>query len=608
MKREVAWRAALAVASLAGFLAGGASAQAPSAPVDTSRQSATAQTQPFSLTQNAVGYTAENLRFALGPATYVAPRAEIRGSDLTRDQLAAILDPASGVPLAERIARLSAAEIVVPELRTETGAAMGRQVATYRDIRLTGVAAGRIAGASAAAGSFEGATPDGPSRGTFARTDMADVDLGLMARLLAPSSTPNPALARLYGSASIEGLTSEGPKGARTRVARLSVREVSARQTPAGWLATAEAFAGTTDLNKASPEARTRVVGALADLFEAFEIGAVEATGIEFSDASGKDAAGRIGRISYEKGSGGSEVRLEGLDAGGEDGRVRMAAFSMGGISVAPVLSAARELAGKPGDLTPADLRRLVPLVRSVRSSGIEVDTKGDPKRKEAPMRFALGAVEMQAEKPVENVPTDIRFALRNLSVPIEAAAKDENARQLVGLGYRQLDASMALDLGWNEPGQELVIRELSAEGAGMGSILVRGVVGNVSRDVFNPDPALSAIAATGATAKSLDVLVTNGGLLERLLAREAERKKRPVDDLRREYGMTAAVGIPVMLGNAAAAKALGQAVARFIAKPGRLSLQARTLDPAGLGVADFVGATDPLSLLDRIELKAAAE
>jgi hypothetical protein len=71
---------------------------------------------------------------------------------------------------------------------------------------------------------------------------------------------------------------------------------------------------------------------------------------------------------------------------------------------------------------------------------------------------------------------------------------------------------------------------------------------------------------------------------------------------------MTAAVGIPVMLGNSAAAKALGQAVARFVAKPGRLSVEARARDAGGLGVADFAGAPDPVALLDKVDLKATAD
>ncbi len=563
---------------------------------------------PFALVQNAVGYTASNLRFSVGPTTYTVPTAEIRGSSLSRDELASLIDPASNVPLADRITRLAASEIIIPEMRAETTVAAGRQAATYRDIRLANVGSGRIANASAASGSFEGSGPDGPTRGTFARTEMSDVDFGLMTAILnGGSETARSEFRRIYGSISIEGMATEGPKGARTRIARLAGRDFKAKPMAQGWLAALGSLPAETDLNKASPADRSRVVTALADMLDSFEVGSLEATGIEFTDKGGKDATGRISRIGYSGTPAGSEFRIEGLDVGGEDGRVRIANFSIGGIALGPMLQAGRELAGKP-ELTASDMRRLVPIIASVRLSGIEVDTKGDPKTGEAPMQVSLGVVELLADKPVESIPTDLRLNVRNLSVPIAAAAKDDTAKQLVGLGYDRIDASMTANFGWNEPGQELVIRELSAQGTGMGSVGVRGVIGNVTRDVFNPDQALAAVAWMGATARSLDIVVQNNGLFERLLTRQAADKKRSPDDLRREYGMTAAVGIPVMLGNSAGAKALGQAVARFVAKPGRLTIEARTLDSAGLGVADFAGAPDPMALLDKVEIKATAD
>ena len=565
---------------------------------------------PFTLTQNSGGYTASNLRFAIGPTTYVVPSAEIRGTSLSQDELATLLDPNSVVTATDRIARLAASEIVIGEMRADTNVATGRQTAVYRDIRVSGIGSGRIASVVAASGSFEGSGPEGPSRGTFARTEMSDLDLGLMMALLngagSGSSTAEPR--RIYGSFSIEGIATEGPKSARARIARLAGRDFKARPMAQGWIAAMNALPATTDLNKASPNERSRVVTALADMLDSFEIGSMEATGIEFSDTGGKDASGRISRIGYSGASSGGEFRIEGIDLGGVDGRVRIANFSLGGVSFGSALKAARELAGKTSDLTPGEIRSLVPTIGAIRLSGIEVDTKADPKSGSAPMQVALGSLELFADKPVEGIPTDLRLNVRNLSVPIAAAAKDDTAKQLVGLGYDKIETSMTAALAWNEPGQELVIRELSVEGAGMGSVRVRGVLGNVPKDAFSADEAIAAIAWVGATARSLDIAVQNTGLFERLLARQAADKKKSVDDLRREYGMAAAVGIPVMLGNSAAAKALGQAVARFVAKPGRLTIEARTRDGSGLGFADFAASPDPTALLDKIDLSATAE
>jgi hypothetical protein len=573
----------------------------------TSGQPGANRPAPFSITQNAVGYTASNIRFSIGPSAYIIPSAEIRGTTLSREDLANLLDPGSAVPLPDRVARLAASEIVIPEMRAETTAGAVRQSAVYRDVRVLQIGAGRAASAASGGGSFDGTSAEGPSRGTFARMEISDIDLGLMVALLEPQPDAPPAeLRRVYGAFSLEGLTTEGPKGARSRIARMAGRDFRAKPTREGWIATANAFAGSTDLNKASPAERGRVVAAMLDLFEAFEIGSIEATGIEFSDAGGKDAAGRIGRIAYESGARGGEFRIEALEAGGDDGRVRIASFSVGGISLAPMLASARDLAGK-AEIGAAEMRRLIPIVGSVRLTGLDVSTKGNPKTREAPTQASAGLFELLADKPVEGIPTELRLNLRDLSVPI-AGTKDEQAKQLLALGYNRIEASLTADLGWNEAAQELVVRELSAQGAGMGNLVLRGVVGNLSREAFSGDEALAAIAWTGATARSLDIVVRNGGLLERVLGQQAAAKKRSIDDMRREYGMAAVVAIPVMLGNSPASKALGQAVARFVAKPGTLTVQLRTRDPAGLGVADFIGAPDPTSIIEKVEINATAE
>jgi hypothetical protein len=175
-------------------------------------------------------------------------------------------------------------------------------------------------------------------------------------------------------------------------------------------------------------------------------------------------------------------------------------------------------------------------------------------------------------------------------------------------MGYGKLDLSLVTAASWNEPGNELVVREVSVRGTEMGSAVLRGVLANVGRDVFNPDSAVAAVALMGATARNLHVTIENKGLFERVIVQEAKKQKKSPEDLRREYGMAAAVAVPAVLGNSSSAKAVGQAVARFVARPGRLTISATTKDPAGLGLADFVATPEPAALLDKLEITATAE
>jgi hypothetical protein len=105
-----------------------------------------------------------------------------------------------------------------------------------------------------------------------------------------------------------------------------------------------------------------------------------------------------------------------------------------------------------------------------------------------------------------------------------------------------------------------------------------------------------------------LHLTLENKGLFERVIASESRKAKKSPEELRREYGMAAAIAVPAMLGNAPAAKTLGQAVARFVAKPGRLTISMTAKDPAGLGIADLAATPEPAAILDKLEITATAE
>jgi hypothetical protein len=160
----------------------------------------------------------------------------------------------------------------------------------------------------------------------------------------------------------------------------------------------------------------------------------------------------------------------------------------------------------------------------------------------------------------------------------------------------------------WNEPGNEFVLREMSVSGAQMGSANLRATFGGVTKDVFNPDHAVALVALFGATVKNAQLTIENGGLFEKLLEQEARKQSKSVDDLRKEFGIVAAVGVPAMLGNSANAKTIGQAVARFVAKPGKLMTSARAKDSAGLGIADLGSIGQPGAILEKLEVTATAE
>ena len=82
-------------------------------------------------------------------------------------------------------------------------------------------------------------------------------------------------------------------------------------------------------------------------------------------------------------------------------------------------------MAAKPSEeLTAADMRRLIPTIGEFRVSGIEfLADSGAAHRDEGVKGFTIGSIELKADKPIENIPTDMRLAVRNVGVALDPAS-----------------------------------------------------------------------------------------------------------------------------------------------------------------------------------------
>src|SRR4051812_30596112 len=561
------------------------------------------------VTQAADGLIVENARFRLGPVSYLVPRAELRGTSLSAAELSALLNPASPEPIGPRIARLAAAEIIVPQVTAEQRLGEHRQTTTYRDVVLTDVGEGRIRSGRAGAASFE-ASGSGTSRGGFSHLTLSDLDLAASVALLTERAGPGPAaLKKLYGSFSLEGINLTDASGSNTRIARISARDLSARPTAEGLASTMDILGGgPLPLTDTKPDERRRMLSALADLLGAFEIGSLEASGIEVQDPKNPDGAARVARIGFV-GSAGSagEFQLDGLEAGSESGQVRIGSIAIGGIALKPILDGLRAMAGGPDEISPADMRRFVPATAMLRIVGLAFDPQKTGKGADPAGSFSVGTIEIGAAKPVEGLPSDMRLALSEVSLAT-GTAEDGPLNDLAGLGYDKVNLSLGAAANWQEARQEIAIRDVSIRAPGLGSATMAGTLGHVSRDVFSPDATMAVVALAGTTAQSLDLTLQDDGLFDRVIAREAGRKNRSPEELRRDYGVAAAIGVPAMLGNVAGARVLGNVIARFIARPGRLVIHLEAKDGAGIGLADLSSGADPAAILDRLEVAATAQ
>jgi hypothetical protein len=285
--------------------------------------------------------------------------------------------------------------------------------------------------------------------------------------------------------------------------------------------------------------------------------------------------------------------------------------MSVTGFSIAPTLIGLKAMAGKsPDDMDAATIRSLIPTLGTFRMTGLDIDavSQSDDGRKQENVKARLKNFELTADRPINAVPTHINVSLQNLAMDLPSKSTDDGIEELVALGYKAIDVSLAAAADWNEATREIALKDVSVRGENMGTIQVKGVIGDVSKEVFDPDSAVALVALIGSKAKALDITVENKGLFERYLEKTAREEKTKPETLRRTYASAVAILAPALIGSSDQAKALSQAVARFIAQPGKLTVNALPKDSSGIGVADFVVLSDPKDILQKLNVTAKVE
>lgn len=560
--------------------------------------------------------TLDDVVLPLGTTSLKARRVTVSGTRLSKGDLLAILKAEGGEPWPARLARLDAASLSIPELRVEHADGPKRQTVIYRDVVARDVRAGRIAEltSSGAAVAVEGDAQAGS--GSYGRLQASEFDLPALARLYTEPGDGKGALQRLYAAFSVEDLAFTDERGTIVKLARLGGRDLAGRQTPTTWTGAMEAF-GAVDLDKAEPAERARLTGIAADLAEAISIGSLEATGLTVQETKG-DAPIQlgIGRLAYLGSGAEAGVTLADITFAGPGTRTRIGRLSLTGFSLTPTIETLRRLSANPDKLD-AELRRLTPIIGTLALGDLSVELPpeapkaGDPlapRTDGAAVHVGLRNAAMTFGPPRDGVPTASRLTLSGLTLPASAVAGVPGLGSLALYGYSDLDLSLVADTAWDEGSRELAVREVSVSGKDMGTLRVNGTLGGIGPEVFDPDSAVSGFAMLSATAKALDLTLENGGLFERFIAAQSKALSLKPEELRREYVTASVIGVPVILGNSAAAKAIGAAMGKFVAKPGTLSISAKVKNGSGLGVVDFSTAPTPAAVLDKLDVNAKAE
>jgi hypothetical protein len=598
--------------------------------------------------------TVTDVVLPLGGTLLKAPKLTASGTRLSKEDLAGILRPDSSVPWETRLAQLDAGSLTVPVLTSENvGPGENRQIVTYRDVVARDVRGGRVGELIAAGATISVVAGPNRSSGTYGQVRATDLDLAALNRLYTLPGDGKGPVQRVYGTVQVSDVTYSDARGTTVKIARLSGRDLGGRQVPDGWNGAFEivaaGFQGAND--------RRAFAGAAADLIEATALGSLEMQGLSVSDSDPRGPVlFEIGRVGYASAGSDAGTVLQDLSFSRGSLRAQIGRLALAGTSLAPTVAALRGIAAEPGaeaGLSDVEMRRLAPTLGNLTLNDLSIDLPSEvtpepapPRDARAPARSAAPdasrpgvgraadpkVADLKAADPLavtvsprparriglrnavlafgppsDGVPSTSRLNLNGLSLPADLLAGAPILGMLPVYGYRDLDLDVVADASLDEKARDLSLREITVAGRDIGTVRLSGTLGGIGPELFSGSLPAATMLMFSGSAKTLDLTVENAGLFERFLTAQSKDMSLKPDELRKEYVTASLLGVPIILGNSAAAKGIGAAMGQFVMKPGKLVVHAKAKEPAGIGFIDLGAARSPAAVLDRLEVEAKA-
>jgi hypothetical protein len=529
--------------------------------------------------------SAENIAVDVGPMHYAIKNITLTGTSLSNADLVSLLDPKSTVSVADRLEKFSAGHVAIPEI-TMQGTFGGRTESdSYSDVSFENVINGRAAQATIGILASKIVAPEsGAIQATYGPITANNLDLALAARIISePRKSDGQPQKTLYDRLRIGGGKIVFEKAQlEIDVGNLSAKDVKARQLRLPPAATPFADNLHND-------------AFVADVLDSFEVGTLDVDDLRII-VTDKDAAGtgaidniHLSQMADAKIADAEFARLA-VTAGGSSVKI-------GGVSMHDVdLVALRDWAASDSGhgISSASV------AGEIRLTGLNVDT-GESK---SPTRFQIGNLGLVSADPIDGIPTRFSTSIDHFTFDPKDAG-DELAG-VAALGYDKIDLSSRFEAHFDAAKRELGVEDLSLSGADMGAVKIACDFGNASKDLFSADPAQMEAAALSLLLRRIEIRVENGGFFERIVAAAAKQSNKSPEEVRQAYVAAAAIGVPALLGNGPAAKAIGAAIAKFVATPKNLRIVA--VAPQGLGAVDFVLIKDPSALMNKLSVQAAAD
>ena len=543
--------------------------------------------------------SASNVVITSGPTTYRIKRVDLTGTMLSDADVAGLLDTKATGPLPDRLKKLSAAAIVVPEILADDSTTGSERHWVVKQVLLANVVAGKVANGSAAGMTFALKDGNGAVNGALGSITTAGLDVAQIAHVFGTIRTDEAEpILPLYDMVNIDTIKITNV----TRNATISMSSLKETGAKGRALKTDLQTSSAAAAQATGPDGKTDPKSAafFDDMVHSFAVDSIDASDLsaENDDPAGKStfgathiamhafAAGRIGDFGV------SDFRFN-----GPDGKITVGTTMVSGLTVPQAV--------KDGMVkAPPFSGKMVIDKVAVDVTTHDKPQPGEPTPPAMPIKFQIEHLDFASDATEPgSIPPKSTMSLKHLGFDLLAAT--ESTKPLYDMGYRHMDLSSDLAATYDTTHQTLDIGNFTIDGADMGTLGLGLTLINVSNGLISSNPEIAKASAFAMLIKRLDIDVKNAGLFEKAITWKAKTDGTTVPALRDTGVDFFANTLPTSLGGGANAKAIGGAIAKFIADPKNLHISA--VSKNGIGAPDMALIGTPDVLLNALDIKASA-
>lgn len=569
---------------------------------------------------------ANNVVADLGPMKVNAPQILVQDANLDQAGLRNVFGGSKDKPIAERIEQFSAGLISIPEMTLEMDNGPLSQSLSYKNLKLDNFNKGIIkkitiasANGSAKAVGTHDTSIENTVTTSFGEMNIDDLNLAFMARLYSEQADPNNnPTQKLHGPVLVKNINIQAMRDGEVQ-ADFGYDEVishgmTARLLPIPLLDLANKLQSIQDVAKSSATERVALLQPLVDAADMIDSGDFQLKGVRLKMPSDDDAPDMsINEIGIKIADQKLDFRIKQLDAAKDHAeKIKLGSFEVNQFSWQPTLQAFGKLAALTTD---AEIEKfpyytLLPDFGTWRLSDLDVNVEIiEPEIEAENVNFKLKEYELKASNPVNGIPSSFRGAMNDLTFKLTESMSEDVYQQLLALGYETITLSSVTDFEWDQANQTMLIKDISLSGKDMGSFSMSGEIGGFKKDFFSGDKVLTQVALLGLTARELNVDMVDHGFIGRWIDLQAEDQGMSAEELRMLIAGTVENSLQLAIGEQPKLQPVIEAFTKFLSKPGRFDLKLKAKSEKGLGMFDFLTASqDPERFIEKIDISVNAE